>query len=360
MNNNSLHYMRTPFYKKHVDLNAKIVDFHGWQMPLQYSGIIDEHKVVRSSVGLFDVSHMGRFKITGHKSLDEIQSLITNDISKIVDFQAIYSPMCNENGGIVDDVIIYKKNPQEFLIVVNSSNIQKDYEWVCKHATLSKIENITDDVALIALQGPKAESILSKFGIKNLDRLKPFRLINTKLDDIECVISRTGYTGEDGFELFFDSRHDELWDKLLDKGSSFGIKPIGLGARDTLRLEAGLMLYGNDVDETISPLEAPLKWTVKFETDFIGKKALQDRKITRKLRGFEIIGSKRIARKGFEVFENKNKIGVVTSGSFSPTFGKAIGFCLISAEVPPDNKIQIDIGGKLYDASLTSTRFYKR
>jgi len=360
MNNNSLHYMRTPFYKKHVDLNAKIVDFHGWQMPLQYSGIIDEHKVVRSSVGLFDVSHMGRFKITGTKSLEEIQHLITNDISKTDDFQAIYSPMCNENGGIVDDVIVYKINSQEFLVVVNSSNIQKDYEWICKHATSSKIENKTNDVALLALQGPKAELVLTEFGVKNLDQLKPFRLIKTKLDDIECMISRTGYTGEDGFELFFDSSHDEAWDKLLEKGSKQGIKPVGLGARDTLRVEAGLMLYGNDIDETITPLEAPLKWTVKFETDFIAKKTLQDSKITRKLRGFEIIGSRRIARKGFEVFENKNKIGVVTSGSFSPTFCKAIGFCLISAEVPPDNKIQIDIGGKLYDASLTSTRFYKR
>jgi len=177
--------MQTPFYKKHVELNAKIVDFHGWQMPLQYSGIIDEHKVVRSSVGLFDVSHMGRFKITGAKSLEEIQHLITNDISKTDDFQAIYSPMCNENGGIVDDVIVYKINSQEFLVVVNPSNIQKDYEWICKHATSSKIENITDDVALLALQGPKAELVLTEFGVKNLDQLKSFRLIKTKLDDIE-------------------------------------------------------------------------------------------------------------------------------------------------------------------------------
>ena len=360
MNYNNLHYVRSPFYKKHIDLNAKIIDFQGWEMPLQYSGIIDEHKNLRSNVGLFDVSHMGRFKITGPNSVQEIQSLITNDILKIEDYQAIYSPMCNENGGIVDDVIIYKINSQEFLIVVNSSNIQKDYEWVCKHATSSKIKNKTDDLALLALQGPKAELVLSEFDVKSLDQLKPFGLIKTKLDDVECIIARTGYTGEDGFELFFDSSHDELWDKLLDKGSRHGIKPAGLGARDTLRLEAGLMLYGNDIDETITPLEAPLKWTVKFETDFIGKKALQEGKIGRKLRGFEITGSKRIARKGFEVFENQKKIGVVTSGSFSPTFGKAIGFCLISSDVEPDKKIQIDIGGKLYDASLTSTRFYKR
>ena len=360
MNNNNLHCMRSPFYKKHLDLNAKIIDFHGWEMPLQYSGIIDEHKNLRSNVGLFDVSHMGRFEITGTDSMREIQHLITNDISKIDDFQAIYSPMCNESGGIVDDVIIYKINSQEFLIVVNSSNIQKDYDWICKHATSSKIKDKTNDVALLALQGPKAELVLSEFDVKNLDQLKPFNLIKTKLDDVECMISRTGYTGEDGFELFFDSSHIELWDKLLEKGSRHGIKPIGLGARDTLRLEAGLMLYGNDIDEAITPLEAPLKWTVKFETDFIGKKALRDNKISRKIRGFEITGSKRVARKGFEVFENQKKIGVVTSGSFSPTFGKAIGFCLIPSDVEPDKKIQIDIGGKLYDGKLTSTRFYKR
>jgi len=358
MNNNNLHYMRSPFYKKHVESNAKIIDFHGWEMPLQYSGIIDEHKNLRSNVGLFDVSHMGRFKITGPKSLEEIQNLITNDISKINDFQAIYSPICNENGGIVDDVIIYKINPEEFLMVVNSSNIQKDCDWICKYVT-SKVENQTNDVALLALQGPKAELVLGEFDV-NLDQLKPFGLIKTKLDGIECMISRTGYTGEDGFELFFDSSHDELWDKLLEKGSSYGIKPVGLGARDTLRLEAGLMLYGNDIDETITPLEAPLKWTVKFKTDFIGKKALQEGKISRKLRGFEIIGSNRVARKGFEVFENQKKIGVVTSGSFSPTLGKAIGFCLISSDFEPDKKIQIDIGRKFYDASLTLTRFYKR
>lgn len=351
--------MQTPFHKKHVELGAKIVDFHGWQMPLQYSGIIDEHKTVRSSVGLFDVSHMGRFKITGTNSLDEIQRLITNDISKIDDFQAIYSPMCNENGGVIDDLIFYKINSQEFLVVVNSSNIQKDFDWISMHAASSTVENKTDEIALLALQGPKAELVLNEFGI-SLKQLKPFRLTNTKLDDTDFTIARTGYTGEDGFELFFDSGHVQVWDKLLEKGKKQGIKPAGLGARDTLRLEAGLMLYGNDIDETVTPLEAPLKWTVKFETDFIGKKALQESNVTRKLRGFEMVGSKRVARKGFEVFENQSKIGFVTSGSFAPTLDKSIGFCLVSADVNTDAKIQIDIGGKIYDAKLTSTRFYKR
>ena len=359
MNNNTLHTMRSPFFKKHVELNAKMIDFYGWEMPIQYSGIIDEHKNVRENVGLFDVSHMGRFRIKGDSAGQQIQNLITNDISKINDNQAIYSPMCNENGGIIDDIIIGRINVGEFLIVVNSSNIKKDFEWI-KQNIKCDVEDITDEFALLALQGPKASQVLTDSGIKQIEDLKPFHLLRTRLWNIECIISRTGYTGEDGFEIFFDSNQEELWDKLLDAGSKYGIKPIGLGARDTLRLEAGLMLYGNDIDENTTPLEAPLKWTVKFETDFIGKKALQEKNVEQKLRGFEIIDSKRVARKGNEVFDANDKIGKVSSGSFSPTFNKPIGFCFVPAEFSVDKKIKIDIGGKFYDSKLTSTRFYKR
>ena len=360
MNNNTLHNMRSPFFKKHLEQNAKMIDFNGWEMPIQYSGIIDEHKNVRENVGLFDVSHRGRFRIKGENAERQIQHLITNDISKINDQQAVYSPMCNESGGIIDDVIICKINAKEFLIVVNSSNIKKDFEWIKQNAKSCKIEDITDNFALLALQGPKAVTVLKDAEIKQIEDLKPFHLLKTQLWNIDCIISRTGYTGEDGFEIFFDSVHDELWDKLLHAGSESGIKPIGLGARDTLRLEAGLMLYGNDIDENITPLEAPLKWTVKFETDFIGKKALQEKKVERKLRGFEIIDSKRVARKGNEVFDASEKIGKVTSGSFSPTFNKPIGFCFVPIEFALDEKIKIDISGKFYDGNLTSTRFYKR
>ncbi len=351
--------MRSPFFKKHVVLKAKMIDFHGWEMPLQYSGIIDEHKNVRSNVGLFDVSHMGRFRIKGTESEDHIQHIITNDVSKISDNQSIYSPMCNESGGIVDDVIVNRINQNEFVIVVNSSNIKKDFEWIRQNTKSSQIEDITNDVALLALQGPNAASILKEVGVK-VDNLKPFNLLKTQLFNIDCIISRTGYTGEDGFELFFDSNHDEVWDKLLQAGSNYGIKPTGLGARDTLRLEAGLMLYGNDIDENITPLEAPLKWTVKFETEFIGKKALQEKKVEKKLRGFELIDSKRVARKGNEVFGNDTKIGIVTSGHFSLTLNKAIGFCFVPVELSQGEEIKIDIGGKFYDSRLTSTRFYKR
>ncbi len=336
-----------------------MVDFHGWEMPIQYSGIIDEHKNVRENVGLFDVSHMGKFKISGDVE-SQIQNLITNDISKISDKQSIYSPMCNEEGGIIDDIIISKINSNEFVIVVNSSNIKKDFEWITNNVKSCEIQNVTNDYALLALQGPKAKNILSDAGVEEIKNLKAFHLLKSKLDGVECIISRTGYTGEDGFEIFFDSKQTQIWDKLLERGSKYGIKPIGLGARDTLRLEAGLMLYGNDIDETITPLEAPLKWTVKFETGFIGKSALEQKKVEKKMRGFEISETKRVARKGNKIFNEGKEIGVVTSGSFSPTLGKPIGYCFVPLEYPIEKEIKIGVGDKYYSGKIVSTRFYKK
>jgi aminomethyltransferase len=351
--------VRSPFFKNHLELKAKMVDFHGWEMPIQYSGIIDEHKNVRVNVGLFDVSHMGKFKISGDVE-SQIQNLITNDISKISDKQSIYSPMCNEEGGIIDDIIISKINSNEFVIVVNSSNIKKDFEWITNNVKSCEIQNVTNDYALLALQGPKAKNILSDAGVEEIKNLKAFHLLKSKLDGVECIISRTGYTGEDGFEIFFDSKQTQIWDKLLERGSKYGIKPIGLGARDTLRLEAGLMLYGNDIDETITPLEAPLKWTVKFETGFIGKSALEQKKVEKKMRGFEISETKRVARKGNKIFNEGKEIGVVTSGSFSPTLGKPIGYCFVPLEYPMEKEIKIGIGDKYYSGKIVSTRFYKK
>jgi len=350
---------QTPFYDQHVSSGAKIVDFHGWEMPLQYSGIIDEHKNLRSNVGLFDVSHMGRFKITGTSAKDCIQNLLTNDVTKIGDLQAIYSPMCSESGGILDDVIAYRINKDDFLLVVNSSNIEKDFAWVVSHSQDAHVENITDQMALLALQGPTSEKVLKAAGL-DLSELKRFRLITTKMFDVDCLLARTGYTGEDGFEIFFSSSHTEIWDKLLETGTNFGIKPVGLGARDTLRLEAGLMLYGNDIDEKTTPLEAPLSWTVKFDCDFIGKSALEKQQVERNLVGFEILGTNRIARKDNAVLVDEIKAGIVTSGSFSPTLSKSIGFCFVPVSVSDDQTIQIEIGNKLYDAKVTGTRFYKR
>ncbi|HET7148749.1 MAG TPA: glycine cleavage system aminomethyltransferase GcvT [Candidatus Nitrosopolaris sp.] len=380
--------MKTPFYEKHKSLNARIVDFHGWLMPLQYSGIISEHTSVRTRAGLFDVSHMGRFEIKGANSLDLLQNLMTNDISTLQQNQALYSLMCYDTGGIVDDLIVYRIDTETYLLVVNSSNIHKDFEWILEHQekvdSTIKIKDITDSMALLALQGPLAYKLLQWIAVDaNFGQLKPFNLIKTKLFGVECIVSRTGYTGEDGFELFFDSAEAQLWDKLLQVDAGLDIRPAGLGARDSLRLEAGLFLYGNDMDEHITPLEVPLTWTVKFDKnhDFIGKKALQARSVTRKLVGFEML-SKRIARNGNEVLMAGSKIGSVTSGGYSPTLNKSIGFCFVPSYVPLGQIVDIRItraGIKeaeralegvsapagadkenLYPARITSTRFYKR
>jgi aminomethyltransferase len=349
--------MRTPFYDIHKALGAKMVDFHGWEMPLQYTGIIDEHINTRTNVSLFDVSHMGRFKVRGPNALDCLQKLVTNDVSKLKDHQAIYSPMCYENGGIVDDLIIYRIKKDEFLVVVNSSNREKDLQWIVKHCSSlsseTKVEDNSDKTVLLAVQGPLAQKLMEVAlgGANLIDELKPFDLIITTIFGVECMVSRTGYTGEDGFEIFFDSSRTDVWNKLMDMRAKFNIKPAGLGARDTLRIEAGLMLYGNDIDRNTTPLEVPLKWTVKLEKhEFI-----------RKLVGFELL-EKRIARQGNEVFfKGEGKAGIVTSGSFSPTLKKSIGFCFVSMNISTDQLIEINIGGKPYEARVKeSTRFYRR
>jgi aminomethyltransferase len=353
--------VQTPFYDIHKSLGAKIVDFHGWKMPLQYSGIVDEHVNVRTNVGLFDVSHMGRFEIKGQNTLPCLQKLVTNDLEKLADHQALYSPMCYQDGGIVDDIIAYRIAYDHFLIVVNSSNRSKDFEWISEHSKSAHVEDITDRTSLLAIQGPRACDVLQKLVETDLRSIKPFHLVNEKIDGIECMLSRTGYTGEDGFEMFFDSSRIEVWGKLMEYGKIFGVKPTGLGARDTLRLEAGLMLYGNDMDENTTPLEVPLKWTISFgkKQEFIGKKALSSICPSRKLVGFELT-EKRIARHGNRILMNGLEVGNVTSGSFSPTFRKSIGFCFVPVDVLQNQSIQIDIGGKHYEAKVSGTRFYKR
>ncbi|HVD20848.1 MAG TPA: glycine cleavage system aminomethyltransferase GcvT, partial [Nitrososphaera sp.] len=333
----------------------------GWKMPLQYSGIVDEHVNVRTNVGLFDVSHMGRFEIKGQDSLICLQKLVTNDLEKLADHQALYSPMCYQDGGIVDDIIAYRLTRDHFLIVVNASNRSKDFEWISEHSKSLHVEDISDRTSLLAIQGPRACDVLQKLVETDLQSVKPFHLVDENIDGIECLLSRTGYTGEDGFEIFFDSSRIEIWGKLMEYAKIFGVKPAGLGARDTLRLEAGLMLYGNDMDENTTPLEVPLKWTISFgkKQEFIGKKALGNIRPSRKLVGFEVT-EKRIARHGNKILMNGLEVGFVTSGSFSPTFRKSIGFCFVPVDVLQNQSLQIDIGGKHYEAKVTSTRFYKR
>ena len=353
--------MRTPFYDIHRSLGAKIVNFHGWEMPLQYSGIIDEHVNVRTNAGLFDVSHMGRFEVRGQQSMVCLQELITNDLEKLADNQAMYSPMCYENGGIVDDILVYRLTPDRFIVVVNASNRQKDFDWISKHSKLAQVEDISDRTGLLAIQGPRAFELLQKLVEADLRSVKAFHVKNVNIDGVECMLSRTGYTGEDGFEIFFDSSRIEIWSKLMQYSEKYGIKPAGLGARDTLRLEAGLMLYGNDIDENITPLEVPLKWTIRFDKkqEFIGKKALSNSQPSRKLVGFELL-EKRIARQGNKVFLNEAEVGFVTSGGYSPTLRKSIGFCFVPLEVLPNQLVHIGIGTKHYEAKISSTRFYRR
>lgn len=350
--------MRTPFYEFHRSANAKIVDFHGWEMPLEYSGIIDEHNTVRNHVGLFDVSHMGRFEISGTDSTHVVQKLVTNDISKLENNRGLYTPICNEEGGIIDDVIVFKIN-NKFLIVVNASNREKDFQWISEHLQSANIEDVSEGIALLALQGPNAQTVLQKITDSDLTQLKAFDITTLEIFGVKCLVSRTGYTGEDGFEIFCDSSKPDIWSKILDAASEFKIKPVGLGARDTLRLEAGLMLYGNDIDENTTPFEAPLKWTVKLDKDFIGREALLKKQPTKKLVGFEV-KERRIARRGNKVVKNGTECGVVTSGSFSPTLKKPIGFCYVPVDVTKEQSIEIEIGEKKYEAKVCSTRFYKR
>jgi len=354
--------MKTPLYEIHKSYGAKMVDFHGWEMPLQYSGIIDEHVNTRTNVCMFDVTHMGRFEVRGPDALDCLQILATNDVSKLKDYGALYSPFCYDDGGMVDDLIIYRKSEEKFLLVVNASNRNKDLEWVNQHRNSADVEDISDKTILLAVQGPLAQQVMKKVADLNLGRMKAFEFTITEILGAEAIISRTGYTGEDGFEIILDASKISIWDKIMNTGSEFKIKPAGLGARDTLRLEAGLMLYGNDIDENVTPLEAPLKWTVKFEKpEFIGKAALIGRQYNRKLVGFELL-EKRIARHGNEVFleGSDEKIGFVTSGTFSPSLKKSIGFCFVPDYVYAGQLIDIDIGGKQYQAKVkSSTRFYK-
>jgi aminomethyltransferase len=392
--------VKTPFYNLHGKYGARIVDFHGWEMPLQYSGIIEEHINTRNNVSLFDVSHMGRFEANGIEAFELLQILATNDLSKLHDSQALYSPICCENGGIVDDLIIYRINSTRYLVVVNASNQVRDFEWITSHSKKpGVVKDISDSTALLAVQGPLSAKVLTlAFPSLNLESLKPFDFVhtnilslqneevdkNTRKEDLtaatdqfyakkenkenlpqnmknELLISRTGYTGEDGFELLFDSSRIDVWDKLLQIGLPYNIKPAGLGARDTLRLEAGLLLYGNDMDETTTPFEVPLKWTVKLKkTDFIGKQSLITKPISKKLVGFEVL-KKRISRHGNRVLKDGQTAGYVTSGGYAPTLRKSIGLCFVPPDTPSTQGIEIEISGKKYKTKVTSsTRFYKR
>ncbi len=320
---------KTPFYEQHIKNNAKIVEFAGFLMPIQFEGIIQEHNTVRTGVGVFDVSHMGEIEITGPDRINFTNYITTNDVTKLSLNQVQYSAMLYPDGGILDDLLVYNLKDR-ILLVVNAANTDKDFEWILQNKKFDvEIKNRSDEIGQIAIQGPKSQPVLQKLVDFNLDELKYYWAIETEIKDVEVLLSRTGYTGEDGFEVYMDSKDGEkIWNLIFEAGNEFGIKPIGLGARDTLRFEMRYCLYGNDIDKTTNPLEAGLGWIVKFDKgDFIGRDALlkiKESGIKRKLVGFISLDNG-IPRPHLEILDGNKRIGYVTSGTYSPSLKKGIG-----------------------------------
>jgi aminomethyltransferase len=349
-----------PLNDLHTKLGAKMVPFAGYNMPVRYSSDIEEHMAVRNSAGVFDVSHMGEFTLKGPQALDLIQRVTSNDASKLIDGQAQYSCLPNENGGIVDDLIIYKIKDNDYLVVVNASNIEKDWNWISKYNTKGvDMKNISDDICLFAVQGPKAISVLQKLTKTDLAAIKYYHFVIGELGGVkDVVISNTGYTGAGGFEIYVNKQHAEkVWNLVFEAGKEFDIKPIGLGARDTLRLEMGFCLYGNDIDDTTSPLEAGLGWITKFTKEFTNSAALKKQKeegVKRKLVGFKMI-DKGIPRHDY-VIKNAGgeTIGKVTSGTMSPVLGVGVGLGYVTNEnATPGSFVFIDVRGKALKAEVS-------
>ncbi|HET8724505.1 MAG TPA: glycine cleavage system aminomethyltransferase GcvT [Anaeromyxobacteraceae bacterium] len=356
---------RTPLYDVHVQSGARMVEFAGWDMPVQYSGVLDEHEAVRTRAGLFDVSHMGEVVFRGPKALEALNRIFTNDLGKVADGQAQYGCLCRENGGIVDDVVIYRRSAEDLLVCVNAGNRDKDFEWLRDHAGGAQVTNESDDWVQLALQGPRAQAILQPLTGTDLRALKTFRFTEGDVAGVRCTIARTGYTGEDGFELFCRPAEGvRLWKALVEAGRGQGLVPAGLGARDTLRLEVAYRLYGNDMDDSTTPLEAGLGWVVKLDKgDFIGREAMLRQKaagLPRKLVGF-VLTDPGIARHGFDVLHDGKKVGVVASGTKSPTLKTSIGLAYVPPALAAEGSaISIDIRGRPASAQVVKTPFYVR
>lgn len=365
----------TPFYDKHIALGAKMVAFAGYKMPIQYTGIRGEHAAVREGVGVFDVSHMGEFIVRGKEALDLVQKVTSNNASKLAIGQAQYSCLPNATGGIVDDLLVYRlpedmcaEGEQAFMLVVNASNIEKDWNWISSHNTFdTKMINISDDTALLAIQGPKTTAALQSLTDVNLSEIKYYTFVKGTFAGIDNVlISATGYTGSGGFELYLNKKDaSAIWDAIFEAGAEQDIQPIGLGARDTLRLEMGFCLYGNDIDDTTSPLEAGLGWITKLKnSDFVSSDILRAQKaegIKRKLVAFEMI-ERGIPRKGYSIVDaDDNEIGIVTSGTQSPSLNKAIGLGYVPKELSKvDSELLIAIRKKRIKAKVVKLPFYKK
>lgn len=358
--------LRTPLYSAHRRLGAKMVDFAGWEMPVQYRGVIQEHLAVRGRAGLFDVSHMGEVEIRGSEALDICQKISANDVSRLKLFQAQYNLLLNEQGGVVDDVVIYRLEATHFLICVNAANAEKDFHWIRERSEgKAQVENASARYAQLALQGPLAEKILQPLTSVGLAEIKPFYFAEGEVAAIHCLMARTGYTGEDGFELYCNPTHGErLWDALLESGDPLGLLPAGLGARDTLRLEKAYPLYGHELDETTTPLEAGLEWVTKLSKGaFLGREVLLKQKqegVQRKLVGLEMT-EPGIARGDYSIYKGDRPIGRVTSGTKSPTLGRSVALGYVAAEESEiGNTIAVEIRGRKVGARIVALPFYRR
>ena len=360
---------RTFLYDEHVKLNAKMVDFAGWDMPVQYTSIIEEHNNVRNNAGLFDVSHMGEIFVSGKEALKFLQTVVPQDVSKLIDKKARYCQFTNKNGGIIDDLFIYKLEDNNYLLVVNASRLNADYEWLIQNQNNFDvvIDNQSNNLSMVALQGPKAGDIVEKLGLSKENQPRTMFIMQTKLIDEDIYISRTGYTGEDGFEIIIaNEKVAKLWNAILDAGKEFNILPIGLGARDTLRLEAAMSLYGNELNETTTPIEACLAWSIDKDKaeDYIGKNVIQNQLtngVERKLIAFKMI-DRAIARHEYPIHLGEEEIGHVTSGGVAPFLSENIGLGYIKTNknLKINDTIQIMIRNKLYNAIIVSKNFIQK
>lgn len=343
-----------------------MVEFAGWDMPVQYQGVIEEHRAVRTRAGLFDVSHMGEIEIRGEGATEFCERMTANDVARMKLFQAQYNLLLNPRGGVIDDVIFYRLQENIFFVCVNAANSDKDFTWLHDRATDSvEVENVSAKYAQLALQGPRAEEILQPLMAVSLAGLKRFYFGFADVAAIRCLVARTGYTGEDGFELYCNSEDaPRLWNALLDAGAPHGLVPVGLGARDTLRLEKAYPLYGHELDDTTTPLEAGLEWVTKFsKPDFVGREVLlkqKERGVERRLVGLEML-QPGIARGGYPLFKNETHVGHVTSGTQSPSLGKAIALGYVSADdAAPGSVVDVEIRGRKIPAKIVSVPFYRR
>jgi aminomethyltransferase len=356
----------TPLLNEHIKLGATMVPFGGWNMPVQYTNVINEHNATRTKAGIFDICHMGEFIVMGPDSQAFLQKIVTNDISKLEISQACYNCMCKEDGTVIDDLFVYKLADDEFFVVVNASTIEKDFSWLTRHKHgRVEIKNLSEDIGKIDLQGPNSQEILQKLTDYDLGTLKRFRAARITFNGIseQILISRTGYTGEDGFEIYFSPKDAAyIWNSLLTEGKDLGITPCGLGARDTLRLEACYSLYGHEINEKLTPMEAGLGFAVKLAKDFIGKEVLQKQKengTEKKLICFEMV-EKSIPRENYPLLVNGEEVGFVTSGTFSPTFRKGLGMAYIRSDLSQlGNEVSILIRGKEYKGAIVERPFYK-